>query len=325
MLAISRGDVMGYSVRQCLLFVLSIAFSCNAFVYESCVLKKWNGKLGRYQYFVGLSDFHDNTHPANSTQLNQLQTIIQQSLPGLVIGSEDITSPGITRSETCGKFGIRAEGSILAGFAQACRSQKLPFNNFEYRYCRVAALGPVLNNVDLNMHNFDSTSQILVAALVKEIETVFDEIRAYQDGAVMRDFYNLCSVQVKGNMQRFGLYAHQNKSVADYLELMTTSQDRIEFIKRLLTFDSVVLDLRMLHSVLNEQQRGTYLMFAGGSHTSRVAQLLTKFGYEKVQNKQSNISREYNLGKCLGSNIFDGAYCQRPAPIDVQTIEQFLK
>lgn len=317
---------MGRRTHQFLLIVLGVGFSCNAFVYESCVLKKWNGKLGRYQYFVGLSDFHDNTHQANSAQLNQLQKIIQQSLPGsLVIGSEDITSPGITRSETCGKFGIRAEGSILAGFAQACRSRNLPFNNFEYRYCRVASLGPVLNNLGAPLHSFDSTTQISVAALVREMEAVFDEIRAYQDGAVMRDFYNLCIAQVKGNMQRFGLYAHQNKSVADYLAAVTTPKNRLEFMKRLFTFDSIVLDLRMLHSVLNEQQRGTYLMFAGGSHTSRVAQLLTKFGYEKVQNTQSTISREYNLGKCLGSNVFDGAYCQRPAPIDVQTVEQFFK
>lgn len=317
---------MGYKTNYYLLILLGVASSCNAFVYETLILKRWNGALGRYQYFVGLSDFHDKSHPANNEQLDQLKKIIQKSSPSsVVVGSEDISSPGMNRSKLCGQFFVQAQGSILGGFVQACRSHGLVCNNFEYRYCRVAALGPILNNLEADIRSCVSAKEITVAALVQEIEAIFSELRSYQDGNVMRDFYELCIAGVKEQMKQLGLYTHQNDSVANYLATTTTPNNRLALLKRLFTFDTVLLDLRMLHSVLAEQIRLAYLAFAGGSHIVRVAQLLSKCGYEWVHNAQSVSTREYNLGKCLGSNIVDGAYCQRPQPIDVRVIERFLQ
>ena len=105
---------------------------------------------------------------------------------------------------------------------------------------------------------------------------------------------------------------------------MTTSRTRLKFLKRLLTFDSVLLDLHMLHSVIAQKNKLTYLALAGGSHTFRVAQLLAKLGYEWVHSTKPQFKREYNIRKCLGSHIINGKYCRKPAPISLRNIQDFL-
>lgn len=317
---------MGRKSAYIFFIALSAATVCRAFVYESMVLRSWDKESGRYRYFVGLSDFHDNANRINGEQLAVLQSLLT-AVPQekLVVGLEDITSAGMTTSNIEKEFCIKAEGSFLAGCAQACRALRLPTNNFEYRYYRVASVGPALNNLQAPVHTFESTRKISVALLVREIEDVCSQIQAYQDGHVLREFYGICVNDVKKQMQELGLYEHSNKSVADYLETVARSEQRLALMKKLLTFDSVLLDVRMLHSILTENKRSIYMICAGGSHTARVAQLLIKCGYEHVHTTQSNSIREYNLEKCLGSNIIDGAYCQKPTPIDLHGIERFLR
>lgn len=297
----------------------------QAFVYESTVLRRWNGQLGRYIYFVGLSDFHDNASSVHKTQFSHLQELLRSvSTPAWEIGTEDISSVGVGRSEHCGAFSIQAHGSLLGDFTRYCRVRGFLTNNFEYRFCRVAALGPVLNSIAKDPHSFEPTKHISVSALIREVDAIFSELRSRNDGPVLQAVYDACIARVRTQMKQFGWYEHQNKSVADYIALVTTAQTRMSFLRSFFTFDSVLLDLRILHNVLNQNER-SYLMFAGGSHTSRVAQLLTKFGYKKVQNVQSEAIREYDLKKCLGSNVVDGAYCPRPAPIDIRHLQQFFK
>ena len=105
---------------------------------------------------------------------------------------------------------------------------------------------------------------------------------------------------------------------------MTTPKSRLPFLKDLLTFDSILLDLQMTHSIINMQNKLNFLAIAGGSHIKRVAKLLTKFGYEPVRKTRLRFVREYNINKCLGSHIVQGKYCRRPRPIDIKVVADFL-
>lgn len=312
---------MGRLSRLCMLFCFITTSSCT-FIYDLVVMRKWDG--GRYRYFIGLSDFHDKKHRANRAQLDDLQATLSRCSPDSIkIGSEDIGSPAVNHSAKCGPYLLMSQGGVLHGVANICRSNNFDYNNFEYRYCRVATLGPVLNNIGSDLTRFRSANSVRVSALIKEIETIFNELRGYNDPTLLRDLYAHCIKRMRQLMTELKLFQNANLTVANYLQNMTTPNNRLAFVKKLLTFDSVLLDLRILHNVIHSQ-KPNYLAIAGGSHTTRIAKLLSKLGYEQVHGVRPTFEREYNANKCLGSHIIDGKYCQRPKPVDVRVIGDFL-
>lgn len=300
--------------------------SSRAFIYDLTVLRRWNAPLKHYQYFIGLSDFHNKQHPANQVQLRDLINIVKHSPVHMTkIGSEDISSVGSgNRSRKCGRFVVVSRGGVLGGLTNKCRKLGLDIQNFEYRFCRVTSLGPVLNNLTGNLKNLVSVQSTPVAALIKEIESVFKQLASYRDGTFLSGLYDRSVRDIRRRMNQLQLYKHADKTVADYLRIMTTPAHRLSFLRDLLTFDSILLDLQMTHSVLNMQNKLNFLAIAGGSHIKRVAQLLTKFGYKQVRGMQPRFVREYDISKCLGSHIVQGKYCHRPRPIDIKAIADFL-
>jgi hypothetical protein len=316
---------MGKLAEYFLWVILFFSTSCKSFVYELFVLRKWNNKRGRYSYFIGLGDFHDKTNKINNVQIRDLYEILKHCLPDtLKIGSENISAPSSGRTASCGRFFVHARGGVLAGFGQICKKLGLPIENLEYRYCRVASLGPVLNNIRSDMRLFPSVRTIKVAELIREVEDVCHEIRLYKDGPLLQDFYQRCIARVNKWMRIKKLYEYKDKTVADYLELMTNQGNRVQFLKKLLTFDSILVDLRLLHSVISAQDHLNYLAVAGGSHITRVAQLISKLGWEWVHATRPDFVREYKIRKCLGGHIIQGKYCRKPKPIDVRMIADFL-
>ncbi len=316
---------MGNRAGRFVFAILFLSANCDSFIYEVSVLRKWNGKLGRYSYFVGLSDFHDRTNKVNEVQIRDLQSILFNCSSNTIkVGSENISSPSKGRRASCGRFFVHARGGVLAGFGQTCKELGLPLENVEFRYCRVASLGPVLNNLDSDMRSFSSVRTIKVSDLIKEVEAICGEIRSYQDGELLKDFYDKCIERVYKRMRNQKLYKYKDKTVAAYLESTTTRNNRINFLKELLTFDSILIDLRLLHSVISSQDSLNYLAVAGGSHITRVSQLISKLGWEWVHTTKPKFVREYKIRKCLGGNIIQGRYCRKPKPVDVRLIENFL-
>ncbi|MCK5632403.1 hypothetical protein KAH94_01525 [bacterium] len=297
----------------------------KSFIYEMVVLRKWDRQYARYNYFIGLSDFHDRTNKINDVQLSDLSEILKKCYPGsLYVGAEDISSPAKSGSTSCGRFFVHARGGVLAGFSKLCKDLKMNLENFEYRYCRVASLGPVLNNLNSDPNIFPSVKETMVYSIVKEIENVFNEILSYDDEVLLRDLYRHAMLNIKKQMNEFKLYEYKDKTIVQYLDIMTNKKNRLAFLKKILTFDSILFDLRMLHSVVKSNKRGSYLAVAGGSHISRIAKLISKLGWEWVHATRPSFKREYESSKCLGSNIIEGKYCRRPKSINIKMIEDFL-
>ena len=314
-------------VGRSLLFLSLVFFSLpmESFIYEFVVLRRWNGALGNYQYFVGLGDFHDKKHKANRVQMRHLDKVLT-SIPVLntKIGAEDISSPGSNCDGTCGRFHVVSKGGVLGGFAKKCRNLGFETQNFEYRFCRVATLGPVLNNLKANMRQFPSVRETLVGILIGEIERVLKEISSYQDSPHLAVLYAHSTNKIRNEMQALRLHEFAHVSIADYLEAVTTPATRLPYLKRLLTFDSEIFDLKMLHAAHGLQGKASFFAIAGGSHIIRVAELLEKIGWEFMHGTNPKFMREHNLNKCLGGNIIEGHYCTRPKPIDIKIIKNYL-
>jgi len=129
---------------------------------------------------------------------------------------------------------------------------------------------------------------------------------------------------VKQRMHTLKLHSFVNLTVADYLDLMSTKKNRVEVLKNLLTFDSILVDLRLLHSVVNSKNKSSYLALAGGSHIKRVAKLISKLGWEWVHSTTPTFIKERSMRKCLGGNIIEGKFCKKPKSIDVRFIKDYL-
>jgi len=312
------GRVARFLVVACMFFHVQ----ASAFIYDLVVMRVANG--AEYKYFIGLSDFHDKKHPANDTQLAELRSLLATCPPEKIkIVSEDIGSPGVNHDGQCGRFFVISEGGVLNGFAALCKELGLHFDNFEYRYCRVAALGPVLHNINFKPGQFASVATTRVSALVEEIQAILGELNRYNDRPLLKDLYAASKTRMHKLMNELHLFEHADRTVEQYLAAVTTDQNRLAFVKKLLTFDSVLFDLRVLHSIL-QNKTDVDLLLAGGSHVTRVAKLLAKFGYKYVQVGKPGFTKEYNLKNCVGNHVVDGQYCEQPKPIDIRVIKDFL-
>ena len=294
----------------------------NGYIYQACVLEINKGR-NNYHNFIGLSDFHDKIHPYTLTQCNEIQHLLSVcSKENTKIILEDLSSEGSQGRFACGRFFINSRGGILGGLAKQCADQKFTVDNVEYRYCRVSSLGPVLNNLSTSMDAFPSTTEISVTQLVQEIKDIIKEIRSYKDGKQLTAYYKKYIQEVTQELKNLDLAG--SSSVAHYLETHSTPATRLDLLKKLLTFDSNLLDLKLVHSIVSAPQT-TVIALAGGSHISRAREILEKDGYQVVYNVKVDYGREENLTQCLGSHIIDGKYCMRPVPIPLGGLCKYLK
>ena len=118
---------------------------------------------------------------------------------------------------------------------------------------------------------------------------------------------------------------YADKSIVEYLENISSEKNRLNILKKLLTFDSALLDMKMIHSIVTGQAKERIIAVAGGSHIVRMKVLLHDLGYEQVKTLKNGSYREYDLHRCLGSNIMQGSYCVRPQAIDVRLLSQLLE
>jgi len=82
-------------------------FPCmmHAYIYELVVLKQWDPKHNRYHVFIGLSDFHDKTHPANKEQLTFIEQVLKNcNRTTTKVILEDLSSKGCNERGSCGPF-----------------------------------------------------------------------------------------------------------------------------------------------------------------------------------------------------------------------------
>jgi len=305
------------AIRAILFVACGFASSgSNAFIYEVKVLKKWDATRKRYHYFTGCSDFHDKHHDATPSQMAAIgQLLKQMPRKETKIIVEDLSTENHCGRKACGRFFLNSRGGILGGLTQTCKAQHLNVDNIEYRYCRVIALGPLLHNLNAELSTIPSLKGVRVSDIMHEIQTTVDHIKQYNDGSTLKQWYAQNLKELATHIQRLKMEQYKDISMAEYVARHTTHATRLKMLKYLLTFDSDLLNVLMVHYVQAAADKEHVLAFAGGTHIARVVDKLKTLGYQEVYSTKPEYFREHNLEKCLGSHITDGNFCVRPHPV----------
>jgi hypothetical protein len=182
----------------------------------------------------------------------------------------------------------------------------------------------VLNNLDAPLQTMTSAMQVRMSALVDEIMGEMRIIARYNDGYILNKQYDAMAKEVVAAMKMLKLDHALSLTVAEYLANYSNNKNRLELLKKLLTFDSNVLDSKIVHSVLEARDKDKVIAIAGGAHIARACELLATQGYQPLDTTKITFAREHDLQKCLGSHIVDGAFCVKPAPIDLDRFEKAI-
>jgi len=317
-----------YMRYKSLFFMLFLGlFQANyTYIYEVKVLRKWDAGRQKYHYFIGLSDFHDKHSGSNQSQLSKIEQLLANLDKNRVkIAVEDLSSPNAQGRQECGHFSINSRGGILGGLAEKCKNLGFEVDNVEFRYCRVSSLGPILNNLKERLDNFPSATHTHIAALVQEINQEIQAIDRYSDGHALSSVYNASIKEVAALVQSLHLEHDQSKSVAHYVGQHSKDNTRLELLKKLLTFDSSLLDIKLVHSVMQAGDKDRVIAIAGGAHIARVSELLIAQGYAPMESTKITFAREHDLNKCLGSHIIEGAFCMKPEAIDLGILQKAIE
>ncbi|MDZ4152479.1 hypothetical protein, partial [Methylicorpusculum sp.] len=263
----------------------------QAFIYDVTLLKKWDASRGRYQKVLAYSDFHDQptvvTQQAHVTQAAYIESFLKKlKKQNSKIIVEDLCAVNDRGCACCANFCVKPRGGILGGLSDKCQAAGVAVCNVEFRFCRVTSLGPVFNAPSADPGSFDSTKMITVGALRDEIAGTIREIQAYRDGNFLQNVYQQGIAAVNKQMQEFALGRESALSVARYVGThMAQARTKVEALKKLLTFDSELLDHKILHQIVTSGDKELVVIFAGGSHCANVCGVLQKMGYARERSE----------------------------------------
>lgn len=290
-------------------------------------MRKWDSTTKKYSYVIGLGDFHcKRNNRVNYLQIKQLNGIISacpRDKTKIIV--EDVSSPNYRGKYGCGRYFVNSRGGILGGLTDVCKRKGFKScQNIEYRFCRVVTLAPILNSLRYSSMFGSSSPLIKMSYLQSEIIEQMRHIRTYNDGKLLNVWYKQCINNVIKHMKLLNLDAHLYKNVKNYIDLQATATDRLRFVKKLLTFDSSLIDIEIVHAIVNASSWPSKLVIAGGSHIKSMRNILQKIGYETIYKTNVKINREYSTKKGPGFNISPGGFCYRPKPVDLTVLKRFL-
>jgi rhodanese-related sulfurtransferase len=309
------------------IFIYSLLFAympSQNYIYRIDILKPTTKES---PLILCLSDFHDKTHPETGPQQVYLDKLLDQlAEKNTFVIVEDLSSPNTKTGLTgCGNYSIDSRGGILGGLSTTCKQKNIPVENVEYRFCRVAAFGPILNNLSKSPNSLDSANKINIGTIYREIKRAIERIQTFQDGSAIQKYYNQNINQVLNELTRLQVQGTSQLSIAEYLQKNSTPQMRLETLKKLLTFDSGLLDTSFVHAVLQSHDKDIILIVAGGAHINNVCELLEKNGYRRIYNTPVGYFQERNLDGCIGSRIIDENYCVKPKATDLRALDKFIE
>ncbi len=307
------------------LLLNSSAQMLYAFIYQVEVLRKWNPIRNEYQYIVGCGDWHDKKSGATKQQRAQLEQIIKKcSKKTTKVIVEDLSSNKKGQQAQCGPFIVDTTGGILGGLAQVCCAHNVSMENVEYRYCRVVSIGPLLHTPEIDAHTYASTRSIKMGNILAELQNMVRETKNYQNPNLVKWAEQL-EVIVKENIKGLHLAKHNHWTVSEYIEKHTKVSERLNLFKTLLVFDSSLLDLKIINSILSAPEKNTILIVAGGTHITRSNRFLQKLGYERVHVSPTQFVPEYNnLDTCLQVQTENNNDCKKPPPVSLGLVEHYV-
>jgi hypothetical protein len=273
-------------------------------IYYGCVAKKIiNEHTKQTQRIICFGDYHDKKHPANANQRVQLESLLKKcaALKGKCI-VEDLSSVNNDGRMICCNFGINCTEGILGHLARKIRELGISVDNVEFRYCRVASIGPLLNNIHADPFSLKSTATIMTSSLHKEVADELEKIQKYDDGKQLNNFYKKAVLSVRSALLNNRLCAGQKCTVAQYCSQLRSKHYRKE-LEKLCIFDSALIDMNILHAIAASPTIPLIFVFAGGSHVEQVSAMLQRIGYEL----------EFEISHF------------HPQPIDISVIDKFIR
>jgi hypothetical protein len=256
--------------------------SALCYIYRLRVVEKPAQGNCHKQIIVLLSDYHDKKHPANKQQRAQLETFLSTYIPGKVkLIVEDLSSANNDGRMICCNYGINCVDGMLGQLAHKVRQMGVNVDNVEYRYCRVAAIGPLINNIGADPHSFRSSTSITLAALHKEIINEIEKIKKYDDGKKLNRFYKRALAAVGSTLSQLCICkAERTKSVACYCAHIQSKHYREE-LEKICIFDSSLIDSNIMHSIACSNEQIIFIV-AGGSHIEQVDAWLESIGSQEL-------------------------------------------
>jgi hypothetical protein len=277
-----KGEVMKNLVRMAaLIMMLSVNNRTHGYIYRLRIVKKKLNKQ-RSQWIILLGDYHDKKHPANNIQRAYLDALLHKCVAckGKLI-VEDLSSINNDGRMICCNFGINCAQGILGQLASKARELGVSVDNVEFRYCRVAGIGPLINNIKSDPHSFRSSSLITILSLHKEIIDELEKIKKYDDGKKLNAFYKRTVAEVRSLLAKMGLDLCDKKiSIAQHCAQLQSGAYRQE-LEKLCIFDSALIDTKIIHSIVRCDAPFIFVV-AGGSHIDQVHTLLKRSGYASV-------------------------------------------
>lgn len=315
---------MGKGIKYWLL-IGSLLF-CNdglGYYYKAVVAGKVVDKrTKKRQLVVGLGDYHLKCHSANKLQRMYMDECLLKKCVQLKskFVVEDLSSINNDGRMICCNFGINNTEGVLSKLADKARSMGIAVDNIEYRYCRVAGIGPLLNNLKSHPHAFRSSATIKIASLHKEIADEIEKIKNYDDGKLLNDCYKRATTAVHSALSKLGF--NGQGTVADYCKQLQRKQYRHE-LEKLCIFDSALIDMNIMHAIAKYPEESLIFVIAGGSHIDQVSSMLKRMGYQILLNTSSCAFPA--LKKVLNSESNGGMADIHPEPIDLAIIDKFIQ
>lgn len=307
-------------------YVLVIALlsyhGCSGYIY------KWFGKYklinkrtNKPQQIILFADFHLKSHSANKGHRAHVESQLTRcaTAKGKLI-VEDLSSVNNDGRMICCNFGINCSEGVLGQLANKARSLGVAVDNIEYRYCRVAGIGPLLNNIEANPHSFKSSSTITMSSLHKEVVNEMEKIKKYDDGKLLNDCYKRTVCKVQAVLSKMGF--NTKITVADYCKKLPRKQYRQE-LERLCIFDSALIDMNIMHAIAGCSDDQLIFVVAGGSHVEQVSALLKRMGYKSLLKRSKATGPVFK--KVLNSDGIDAPSEVHPKPVDITIIDKFIR
>ena len=271
------------------IFLFSVMpLSLSAFIYEITVMRVPLSADGSYYYFIGCSDFHDDSHVQALSQREQLLDILgKANRVHTHIILEDLNSPNVQGKQGCKNFMLSCKKGTLAQLTQDLQRSGYRAENVEYRFGRAIALSEFLKGLEINAqsnpYNYSSACALSVDDILNEVHDALEEIKSYSDGALCNTLYAAGCEKITQSLERFKFLSQKEKSIATFCIDNSTVANRLLFLKQLLTFDTDLLDFKMLHSIVGVQNKQCSVVIAGGTHIAHVRELLKKIGFNQVE------------------------------------------
>ena len=261
--------------------------------------------------------------PANQAQRAYLESLIKRcrNIQSKLI-VEDLSSVNNEGKGMCCNFAINAHGGILGKLADSARMQSVDVDNVEFRFCRVAGIGPLLNNPQSRPSEFVSATSIGMDALYKEIVDELERIARYDDGKQVNDLYKPLIAHVKKSLHQLKIDRVIKQSIAQYCASVFKN-NYVKHLEKLCIFDSPLIDIKIMHSIVSTPEKSIIIVAAGGSHIEKMKLFSSSriILYKKIMPQY--FYQHKNIDNALGAGHKNDMHARPPA-VDLKVLDEII-